>query len=61
VNMKEIGKKSAEWIHVAQGSGQWLAVVSTVIYLRVSPRSGSFVNASETVSLAKSTYLAACS
>jgi hypothetical protein len=36
VDLREIGLVGVEWIHLAQVKDQWLAVVNTVMELRVS-------------------------
>jgi hypothetical protein len=39
-NLREIGWGSVEWIHLAQDRDHWLAVVNSVMNLRVlAPRS----------------------
>jgi hypothetical protein len=35
-NLREIGWKGVDWIHLAQDRDQWQALVNTVMNLRVS-------------------------
>jgi len=35
MNLRETGWKGMDWIHLAEGRNKWLAVVNTVMNLRV--------------------------
>jgi hypothetical protein len=36
IDFREMGWKGVDWVHLAQDRDQWLALVNTVINLRVS-------------------------
>jgi hypothetical protein len=43
MDLREIGWKVLDWIHVAQDRDQWRAVVKTILILRVSSNAGKFL------------------
>jgi hypothetical protein len=44
MDIKEIGWKCLDWIHLAQGRDHWQALVNMVINLRVSQKVGEFLD-----------------
>jgi hypothetical protein len=36
INVREIGWEDADWIHMAQDSDQWRALMNTIMKLRVT-------------------------
>jgi hypothetical protein len=43
MDLKEVGWEGVDWIHLAQDTDQWRAVVNTVTNLRVPQNSGNFL------------------
>jgi hypothetical protein len=43
VNLREIGLKDVDWIHLAQDGDQWWALVNTVMNLWFLQKAGSFL------------------
>jgi hypothetical protein len=43
MDLREIGWEGVDWIHLAQDRDQWLAVVNTVMNLRVPYKVGNFL------------------
>jgi hypothetical protein len=43
MNLKEVGWEGVDWIHLAQDSDQWWALVKTVMDLR-APKGGGFLD-----------------
>jgi hypothetical protein len=43
-DLREIGCRVVDWIHVAQDKDQWRALVTTEIYLRVPENAGKFLD-----------------
>jgi hypothetical protein len=43
MDLREVGWKDVDWIHLAQDRDQRRAVVNTIINLRVSYKAGSFL------------------
>jgi hypothetical protein len=44
MDLREIGWDGMEWIHLAQDSDQWRALVNTVMNLRVPQNAGKFLS-----------------
>jgi hypothetical protein len=41
--IRDMGWEVVDWIHLAQGRGQWLAVVNTVMNLPFPLKAGNFL------------------
>jgi hypothetical protein len=46
MDLREIGWDGVDWIDLAQDRGQWRALVSTVMNLRVPENAGKFLSGS---------------
>jgi len=55
--LKEKWYKSVVWIHPAHDTGQWRALVNTVLKLRVPKNAENFMKSSATISLSRRTIL----
>jgi hypothetical protein len=42
-DLRKIGWRSVDWIHLAQDMDWWLALVNTVMNLQVSQKAGNFL------------------
>jgi hypothetical protein len=43
MNLREVIWEDVDWMHLAQDSDQWLAVVNTVMNLQVPQNAGNFL------------------
>jgi hypothetical protein len=44
MDLREIGWDGVDWIDLAQDRGQWMALLNTVINLRVPQNAGNFLS-----------------
>jgi hypothetical protein len=57
MDLREIGWKNVDCIHMSQDRGQWRSLVNTVMNLRVSYEAGNFLTVRVTTSIIRRTLL----
>jgi hypothetical protein len=57
MDLREIGWKGVDWMHVTQGRDKWLAFVNTVMNLQVPEKEGNFFTSRLTISPSRKTLL----
>jgi hypothetical protein len=50
MDLREVGWKGVDWIHLAQDRSKWRAIVDTVMNVRVPYKVGKFLTSKVTVS-----------
>jgi len=43
MNLREIGWKAVDWMHLAQDKDRWRALVNTVMNIRFPKKAGNFL------------------
>jgi hypothetical protein len=57
LDLREIGCKGVDWIYLVQDTDRWMALVNTIMNLRVPQKAGDFLSSRMTICFSKMTLL----